>query len=325
MWALVCSLVLFTATAQADCPYRHGIPVPASCGSNPGPMPVPVIGSQMARPGCVAAMTSAIASTYSYDDDDATCHPANSSLSGIGQHKLTFIKSASYAFPPNYKINIANNSNFKAFLYCDVSANTLILAFRGSVSLTRLSGASLDDWIATNLAQQMGDRPLQYGAAEDVAYLIKKDWDHGAFDNVCGAGRPKFLLAGHSKGGGQAQFAAVRNQLEAFVFNSAPVNPLIFSDWVLSPHASKIARRIRAAAACGGSSPAEVKGHTDYFATGRIRDVRMVNDPLTKYLFPICGYAIPHAPLEWLANTLSCSVDGHSIETVVRELHACAP
>jgi hypothetical protein len=179
--------------------------------------------------------------------------------------------------------------------------------------------------LTTTFFSNWGDRTLQYQAAKDVTYLIKKDWSRGDFNGLCGKGHPSFVLSGHSKGGGQAQYAAVKNGLKASVFNAAPVNPSIFSDWTLTPDASLIARRTCGVQACGGSLPADVKIFTDYFATGKIHDVRMVNDPLTIYLFPICGNLLPHAPIEWLLDTLTCSANGHGIETVVRELHACAP
>jgi hypothetical protein len=227
------------------------------------------------------------------------------------------------ALPPNYKLIVSYYSNFKATLYCDPSANVLVLAFKGSVSLTPFDKNAIDDWIYNNTLQQFGDRTPQYMTAEDIAALIKKDWTHGEFDGVCGNGRPAFVLTGHSKGGGEAQYAGFKTGLRAFVFNAAPVNPAIFSDWVLMPDASLIARRIRAAAACVGWSSADARDYAAYISGGKLRDVRMVNDPLTNYLLPLCNF--PHAPIEWLVNTLTCSGDGHAIETVVRELHACAP
>jgi hypothetical protein len=76
-------------------------------------------------------------------------------------------------------------------------------------------------------------RPLQYRAARDAAWLIERDWRRGDFDKTCGSGRPRFVVTGH-KGGGQAQYAAAQNKLDVVVFNSDPVNPAIFTDWMLT-------------------------------------------------------------------------------------------
>jgi hypothetical protein len=151
---------------------------------------------------------------------------------------------------------------------------------------------------------------------------MKKDVLQGQFDNLCGQGRPELVLSGHSQGGGEAQFAAVRNGLKAIVFNSAPVNTVIFSDWTLLPHVSEIARVWNSLWACHGQFAAESARYVDYMRSGNIRDIRMVNDPLTLYLFPICR-ELAHAPFEWLKDNSTCSSDGHGIETVVRELRAC--
>lgn len=308
------------APSGANCPYQNGIPAAPTCGVNASPSAVPA-GAAMSKTNCGNAVTSAISALYVYDD--AACHQSSATLTGVGGHDLVYIGNAEDSLPPNYKINVSHRSNFKALLYCDRAANMLLLAYRGSASIIPFDRNALDDWFNNNVLQTIGDRPLQYQAAEDVAYLIKKDWGAGQFDGRCGKGRPAFRLTGHSKGGGEAQFAAVRNTLDAFVFNAAPVNPVAFSDWTLMPEASEIVRRVQAVRACGGWTPADAANYTPYFATGHIHDVRMVNDPLTHYLFPICGNLLPHAPIEWLANTLMCSGNGHSIETVVREVHAC--
>src|SRR5260370_24226895 len=189
-------------------------------------------GSRMAGAACGKALAAAIASLYSYDD--STCRTANSALPNLPPgYELRFVGPANYAFAPNYK-RISQNSNFEANLYCDVLANVLILAFRGSVSPTSINQNTIEDWYFTNVLQQLGDRPVQYQAAEDVAYYIEKDWDSGRFDGKCGSGPPKFMLTGHSKGGGQAQYAAVNNRLEATVFNSVPANSGVYNDWTVS-------------------------------------------------------------------------------------------
>jgi hypothetical protein len=128
--------------------------------------------------------------------------------------------------------------------------------------------------------------------------------------------------------------------LEAVVFNSDMVNPVVFSDWMLEPPAliASIVRLFRtylAGYACFiGGQQDDLRDFVDYFAGGKIIDVRMVNDPLTRILFVVCRNNLPHAPIKWLENTLTCSgagrsiqamIAGHSMETVVRELNACVP
>jgi hypothetical protein len=145
--------------------------------------------------------------------------------------------------------------------------------------------------------------------------------------------QPRLLLTGHSKGGGQAQDAATKQKLEAVVFNSDLVNPIIFSDWMLEPpwYLEPFIEAIRAfyslRACVLGDHDDDVQQYIEYFATGRIRDVRMVNDPLTRVLFLACQNNLPHASIEWLSDTLTCSSNGllagHMIDNVARELQAC--
>jgi hypothetical protein len=330
---LLCALIAVApsvekANAQA-CPYKSGLPSTSACKANPTPDSIPsqFSGSRMAASGCANDLNVAVASLYSYDDP--SCHPAGSQVAGPGSRSLIFIGDAIDYLPPNWKRIVQKASDFHAGLYCDAAANALILAFRGSISLTAFTPNSIDDWIYTNLLQHLGERPLQYDAAQDVADQIKTLWNAGVFKGKCGSAQPLFFLTGHSKGGGEAQYAAVPEQLGAVVFNSDPVNPVIFTDWAVSPQAPLIARVIRSAMVCRGLSFPALRQYALYFATGKISDVRMVNDPLTKYLFPLCGNYLPHAPIEWLVNTRTCPNDGwltgHQIETVVRELDACAP
>ena len=175
--AIICALFLAGEAARQaygqtgrSCPYHNGIPTPTSCGTSSNPTPIPSAamgGNRIVQLGCNKVLTGAIASLYSYDD--AACHQARSRLSSIGAHDLIFVQNAVDALPPNYKINISQRTNFKATLYCDVQVNALILAFRGSISLTPFDRNAIDDWIDTNVVQQLGDRPPQYQAAEDVA------------------------------------------------------------------------------------------------------------------------------------------------------------
>jgi hypothetical protein len=287
---LIVAFILVVSAVEAgqsqsspSCPYRSGISSPTRCSANPNPMPIPARmgGSRMTAVSCRDALTSALASLFSY---------------------------------------------------CDAS-NALMLAFRGSVALIpplNQIGDWVDDWVDTNFLQHLVDRPLQYELAETAADLVLRAWRRGEYNDRCGSGQPTFWLAGHSKGGGQAQFAAVRLQLGAVVFNSDIPNPVIFSDWM---HASQtnwfrrnvqlLQRRVQSLLGCRGPMDPSWRPFVTYFASGRIKDVRMVNDPLSEWLLPVCPN-LPHATIEWLVNTSSCSSnDGHGIETVVRELEAC--
>jgi hypothetical protein len=270
---------------------------------------------------CASDFIHAIASLYSYDD--FICHP-NGAVMGGSRH-LKLLHDATDFFPPNYKIH-AQRSNFHGTLYCEIASNTLILAFRGSVSLTPFPDRDqIDDWFKTNFLQHLGPRPLQYQYAEDAAALIEQDWRHGVLDDACGSGRPRYVLAGHSKGGGQAQFAGVRVQVGAVVFNSDLVNPLIFSDWTVAPQATSLTPAVvQSYLGCTGQFDPSLRELQSYFASGNVKDIRMTNDPLTEMLIRFCDNNLPHAPIEWLLNSLSCSRDGHGIETIIRELTACA-
>jgi hypothetical protein len=329
---------LASSQSGSSCPYANGLPTPLGCGrnSNRDSIPPNTGGVQATPNDCASVHIQSIASLYSYDD--ASCHMAVSVLPQIGSHTLRFAQDAADVLPANYK-RTTQEADFQATLYCDTDTNKLILAFRGSVSLTQLaSPEGIYDWYYTNFLQHLWDRPLQYQAAEDTAELIQRHLSD--FDGACGPGRPELILTGHSKGGGQAQDAAVKTNLEAVVFNSDMVNPVLFSDWMLEPPAliAPIVRLVRSylggyACFVGGQQD-DVREFVDYFATGKISDVRMVNDPLTRLLLVVCRNNLPHAPIKWLENTLTCSgvghsiqamVAGHSIETVVRELNACVP
>jgi hypothetical protein len=326
----VTALIAWNAPANSQvCPYRSGIRQPSNCLSNQNQMPIPsgVTGARMAAPNCVRTQVHAIASIFSYDD--GSCHSVGSELVG-GSRTLRFLRDAIDYFPPNYNRNYIAKSNFHASLYCDNATNSLILAFRGSVAITDLTNPNyVDDWFRTNLAQHLAIKPAQYQYAEDVAFLVKDQWDHAAFDGVCGSGRPALILAGHSKGGGEAQSASVINNLRAVVFNSDAVNPETFTDWLqvsfvdrVKDYLRHVGRPIQSILGCDtGTVSPDIK---TYFASRNITDVRMTNDPLSVGLFFFCGDNLIHAPVEWLANTMTCSNDGHAIETVFQELQACS-
>jgi hypothetical protein len=322
--------------AAPSCPYSNGMPPVAACGPNAGPLSIPQGGSRITPNECARVRFEALASLYSYDD--ASCHPKKSGLPKVGSsNELTFILDALEVLPDNYK-KLAQDNDVRAGLYCDVDTNTLILAFRGSVSLTQiLSTNGILDWYYTNFAQHFGPPPIQYSAADDIADLVSRRL--ADFDNVCGPGRPNFILTGHSKGGGQAQDAASKYNLEAVVFNSDIPNPVAFTGWMLQPPAliAPLISRLRAFLSlytCVVGSVDDPGQFQAYVSSGKLKDVRMVNDPLSKVLFSLCSNNLPHPPISWVENTLSCSGDGgnsikaliagHSMETVVRELQVCA-
>jgi hypothetical protein len=109
-------------------------------------------------------------------------------------------------------------------------------------------------------------------------------------------------LTGHSKAGGQAQFAAKEFRLKAIVFNSDLVNPVVSTESFFKPPYDAL-------------EPNFIKFIDVLFHLGKaiIYCRRTDFDDL------------PHAPIEWLSDTSTCSAnDGHAIATVVRELQACA-
>lgn len=138
------------------------------------------------------------------------------------------------------------------------------------------------------------------------------------------------MLAGHSKGGGQAQYVAVHQSLSAAVFNSDVVNPVFYTDPITTPSLSSIIDRFlqlffQSYTLCRqGQFNDELRPYAQYLTSGKGRDIRMVNDPLIAKLYMYCGNNLPHAPIEWIGNTLACSNEGHAIETVVRELRVCS-
>jgi hypothetical protein len=327
-------LLLFGASHPVNgqsghCPYRSGIPSPGTCLRNPNPTPItsPLGGAPILPAVCRDILAHAVASLYSYDD--AACHPVGDSLSG-GSRRLLSMQKIDDLFPAIFR-RLSQESSFQGVLYCESSSRTLILAFRGSAFPTLSTSVYQlnDDWVRTNLAQHLGDLPVQYQLAEAAAFEIAKERRLGAFDDTCGEGRPEIVLAGHSKGGGQAQYAAVRTKLRAVVFNSDLVNSVLFSDSMYAVERNVLTRWFRdnrrwAQSVMGCATPQANAQLSAYFSSGRIRDIRLTNDPLTEWLFTVCGTNLPQAPVEWVANNSTCSDDGHSIETLIRELQECA-
>jgi hypothetical protein len=286
----------------------------------------------MRADACSNVADHADAAAYSYDDPG--CHPPGSLLIG-GANTLVIVRDLTQIIAADV-LDTAKVNNFHATLFCENDSGTLILAFRGAVSLTRLLGnrdAVLNDWVFTNVVQHLGDRPTQFRLARESAEAIRLDLDRGAFDGQCGSRRqrPLLVLTGHSKGGGQAQYAAIQAQMDAVVFNADMINPVLTNDWL---HRQDIApdwamRSMRIATSILGctqnmrSQPFFAKAER-FFATRRVRDVRMTNDPLTAVISYVCGNNLPHASIDWLFDTSDCSTtDGHGIMTVVRELRFC--
>jgi uncharacterized Zn-binding protein involved in type VI secretion len=106
---------------------------------------------------------------------------------------------------------------FSSDLYYDELNNNYILAFRGSLDpaniLTDL--ASRDDW-ETNALQQFGITTSQFNQAMKVTDQV---------NTVAQANDWNLIIAGHSKGGGQASAAGTYVQIPFVTFNSSALNP----------------------------------------------------------------------------------------------------
>jgi hypothetical protein len=303
---------------NANCVYYKNEILPTSgCGINSSPTPLPSSASRMTAPNCADALIYAVASLLAYDA--YACHPVGSS-SPVGNHNLKFIADVADFLTPNWRRILAQTSNSRGSLWCDADSNILILAFPGT--------AFVFDDVAEDIIEHIGPRPKQYEFAQDAADAVAQRLSDGHFDRTCGPSRPILVLTGHSKGGGQAQFAAALEQLKAVVFNSDIVNPVIADDSLIESGATG-AQFIESVYGCAtGRFSVAVKTYVDYLSRGMITDIRMANDPLTKILVSLCHGHLPHAPVRWLVDALSCSssaIAGHAIETVIRELRACAP
>jgi hypothetical protein len=321
------------ANSQTASNCTNALPLTASCTNNSNFTPIPsnLDGTRLAVPGCANALIYAIASLYSYDD--LTCYPSAGTPVGASAFQLKFVQDAIDALNANERKRVSQDSNFRATLYCHTQSNTLILAFRGSLSIVPPLGDLtsffdwVNDWLGTNVLMHLGPRPAQYEFAQDTADDVERLWSLGAFDQICGPGRPKLVLTGHSKGGGQAQYAAVPFNLDAIVFNSDLVNPTISREWLLGRYVPEFVRTLVAfvyglQSICGGGhSDSKMKQYADYLKTDRIKDIRMANDRLVK-LLSLCD--LPHAKIGWLEDTLTCpDADGHAITTVIRALQVC--
>ena len=312
-----CAILLvahFLTDVQAAplCPYPGRLPDKA-CSHNPRPhsMLAELGGSVLNSAECSKDMVEAFASLYAYND--GACY-ADGSID---------VQSLKYIDDPNNALSYFERNDkehsFKGSVFCNLESNTIILSFRGSADLYQPQSQNwYPDW-ETNVVAHLGPLPLQYQHAFNAADQIKARWRSGAFDNVCGQGKPSLMLTGHSKGGAEAQLSAVGLELPAIVFNSDWINKSHFSA-VPPPNITPI--KSNHPTDCVPSDNAVLK---NYLESGAMKDVRMVNDPLVKWLHDTFGCRLPHANVDWLIDTLSCSADdGHSMETIVRELKVCA-
>jgi|SRR5271166_1876291 len=311
--AFVANVCVREAEATPSCSNLGGVPV-AACSRNPAPHAISSVlgGAKMESAACASVLVEALASLYSYDDPN--CYPRDSMIDSRLKYLGNAVSYLSY-----FDQGPAKDAHLEGSLYCESSSNVLLFAFRGSEDPRDiLNQGWYPDW-ETNVVAHVGPTPRQYIYAFNAADNVKTGWISGRFDNACGQGRPKLLeLTGHSKGGAEAQLAAVGVELKAIVFNSDWLAQSALTD-VPVPHSSGQDRN--QAIRCFPSINDSLR---EYYKSGAIQDVRMVNDPLLDILL---GFrcSLPHANVEWLVDTSSCSAgDGHSIATVIRELKACA-
>ena len=115
-----------------------------------------------------------------------------------------------------------NKSNFHSYLYTDGTGH-YALAFRGT------EPTSAKDWL-TNAGQGLGFETKQYDEAEQVSREVAMDPNIGQ-DNVA--------MVGHSKGGGEADAAAIASGTVAVTFNGAGVSNATISRMGFDPSAAK--------------------------------------------------------------------------------------
>lgn len=317
---IVCSLAWANTDASSQSCYNPQIIPTGSCTRNPSPDPFPsgISGSPIDATKCASTSNEALASLYAYEPPSCA-----RTVSGPLEYEADAID-----YLPHYTGLDAEERDFHGAIYCDKQANKLVLAYRGTAGFDSPSNSILD-W-ENNILQHIGMRADQYMIASDVAEQVGKDWKRGYFDNKCGPGRPAFILTGHSKAGGQAQFAAKEFRLKAVVFNSDLVNPTISTESFFKPPYDALEPNFikfidilfhfgEALVYCRRT---DFDNRLQSFMNYNVRDVRMVNDPLV-WLIQHCN--LPHAPIEWISDTSTCSVNhGHAIATVVRELQVCA-
>jgi hypothetical protein len=318
-FAFYAALANYPFAEAQTCPYLSGPPV-AACIPNPDPHAIPLAygGARMRPPACAGVLPEALASLYSYDD--ASCRQPDTSI-GTDLQFMADVKDELLFFSHKR----GDQSHLEGAIFCDTRNNIVLVAFRGSVGLGDLGEKGWrQDWIDTNaLAIIVGKLPLQYEYAYDAADHVKEVWTDGHFNGLCGP-KPDLLLTGHSKGGAEAQLAAIGLELRAVVFNSSLLAPGIFSD-IPSPSVTKNSNEPIDCSQAGADSQID-----QYYRGNYIRDVRMTNDELLSWLHSHYGCAFAHAKMEWLTDTTTCRdakgrvISAHDMSTVLRELRACA-
>jgi hypothetical protein len=219
--AFYCSADAQTIGGSA-CPYIDGPPA-ATCTPNHNSKAIPSAykGDLMQPPACADVLSQALASLYSYDD--ASCRQLDSNI-GSDLKFIGDIKGKLAYFSHKR----AEDEHLEGDLFCDTRDNILVIAFRGSVGFGNVSGKGwYQDWKTNGMATYLHELPLQFEYAYDAVDRVKEVWAEGRFDGHCGA-KPQLLLTGHSKGGAEAQLAAIGLELKAVVFNSLLIEPSIF-------------------------------------------------------------------------------------------------
>lgn len=101
-----------------------------------------------------------------------------------------------------------HNEGFDAELYYDYERDRYVLAFRGT-------DGEGDDW-SNNFDQAEGRLVRQYSLAMQLSQLVTRQ-----------LGSENVEFTGHSLGGGLASLAAIQNQSQATVFNTAALQPRV--------------------------------------------------------------------------------------------------
>jgi hypothetical protein len=305
------------ATAQTTA-CRSAAHVAPLCGSrdhHSHPIPSRIGGAPLTNGGCAEAMAKVMAAAHAYDDP--YCQPVDVINEGtLGSGNLRYIGDA-LDYLLFHRQPTAREAGFRGSIFCDERSKEMLLAFPGTQSNPLYQQFYPD--LETNVLNHSAQRPLQYEFALEAADQVKVRWASHEFDDTCGSGHPALVLTGHSKGGAEAQFSAVGLVLSAVVFNSDWVALASYFDMPLPKQKTQ---QQHEDIKCFPTGNARLR---EYYESGAIRDIRMVNDPLLDILL-LHGCSYPHSRVEWLADTSTCSadpIDPHKIETVLRELQTC--
>lgn len=194
--------------------------------------------------------------------------------------------------------------------------NNLIIAFRGSVMPLSRSESKLDpirgalyrlrsfqDWIETNVAQSLGHLPKQY--VESAQLVIDQILKHPNVNRI--------FITGHSKGGGEAEFATaaawlasdippqLKTRIMGITFNAAVVREMNWQrlydyadDHLVDAYLQGYVPRVDAVIMCDDFVPKK--------------------DSLERHPRPFLNLVVIE-PTEWL-----WAVEQHSIAVVIDEL-----